>query len=580
MEKSGSIADFRDFRPSGIILFDFVKHSKRTPDDVHVIQNITEDVLKDSLNSLQIKDYLFNHTGDGWICALLGDDSARLMDFVNLCFPGLQQRLGPYKQDFRAGIDYGILHLRCNSISVSPSHFDLPGILSARLEGAAKPNQILCSKTVFEIFNWHYKNMFSSNSCKITTKDRTLVAYEITPYPLPQLRNIISDFLFTRCERLDKILQGDKKILIVDDEPIICDVTIDFLKTLNIDPNRIVMAESGKAALKVFKPDEFMVVLTDIVMPGMSGIELTEQISNIDPNVPIVIMSGYSINGAFADYYDRGGVFFFQKPMSTETLLRSLSFVSAFGTPSILRSRIRILTDNPKLFLQLLERIAYKISQVLRKMDVLHDIGYGLIRHKAKQIANEVVKRIVPGGDILPYLNAALAQLIKIEKLSIVMKPYETGEIKFHLRNLVSDYRDSNKNVKFTLRCNLKGAPDLEPVQSVALLIISEFIDNAIDALNLRGIIGIRISWQRARQQLRISVTDNGPGISPDFIDKLFYFSISDKGKGRGMGLLLVKQACEAFHGSTIFSRDDHTLFNATLRLPEKHEGNVSEPST
>jgi len=572
MEKSESIADFRVFRPSGIILFDFVKHSKRTPDDVHVIQNITEDVLNDSLNSLQIKDYLFNHTGDGWICALLGDDSARLMDFVNLCFPGMQQRLGPYKQDFRAGIDYGILHLRRSPISVSPSHFDLPGIISARLEGAAKPNQILCSNTVFEIFSWHYKDMFSSDSCEITTKDRTLIAYEVTPYPLPQLKNIISDFLFNRIDRLEKILQGDKKILIVDDESDIRNITKEMLKRFNIDPNRIVLAESGEAALKVFKPDEFMVVLTDIVMPGMSGVELTQHITNIDPNVPVVIMTGYSLIGRRLDFFNFGGVFFFEKPMTIKTVLRSLAFVSAFGTSSILRSRIRILTDNPNDFMLLLDGIAKRIDFVLKNSDDRQDIGHGLIRHKAKQIANEVVKRLVPGGDILPFLNAALVQLKKIENFSIVIKPYEAGEIKFHLRNVVSDYRNSNKDIKFTLRCNLKGAPDLTAFQSVALLIVSEFIDNAIDVLKPCGNIGINLSWQRARHQLRISVTDNGPGVQQEFKDKLFIYSVTDKGEGRGMGLLLVKQACETFYGSTTHSRDQHTVFTATLRPPERSE--------
>ncbi len=576
MEKKRSLADFRDFRPAGIILFDFEKHSRRTPDEVHVIQEITEDVLTDSLHSLQIKDYLFNHTGDGWMCALLGDDSTRLMDFVNLCFPGLQQRLGPYKQDFRAGIDYGVLHLRSTSISASPSHFDLPGIVSARLEGAAKPNQILCSNTVFEIFNWHYKNMFSSDSREIETKDRRLVAYEVTPYPLPQLRKIVLDFLFTRRKRLEKILLGDKKILIVDDEPIIRSVMPELLKDLNIEAKRIVLAEDGEAALKVFRSGEFMLVLTDVIMPGIDGLELAERILIIDPNVPIVMMTGYPTNGVYSEYYDRGGVFFFQKPLGIGTVLRALSFVSAFGTASTLRSRIRILTDNPKDFLCLLEAIADRISRVLTRADDFNDVGHGLVRHKANQIGNEVVKMLVPGGNILRYLETALAQLRRIEDLSIIIKPKEAGDIKSHLANVVSDYRDSNKNVKLTLRCNLKAAPNLQPVQSVVLLIVSEFIDNALDALNHCGNIGIHISWQRARQRLRISVTDNGQGISQDFIDKLFYSSITNKGKGRGMGLLLVKQASEAFHGSTAYSRNDHTVFTATLRPPERHEANTS----
>lgn len=176
--KNQQIADFRDYRPAIVILIDFVKHSNRSPAEVHVIQNITEYIMTDAVNSLCLSQYLFTHTGDGWMCILLGDDSARAMDFVNLTFPALRQRLEPYKQAFRAGMDYGLIHFRQSAINKTPSHFEVPGIQSARLESVAKPQQILCTDTVRAIFFPHYPEMFPYDSILVQTKDRIISTYE------------------------------------------------------------------------------------------------------------------------------------------------------------------------------------------------------------------------------------------------------------------------------------------------------------------------------------------------------------------------------------------------------------------
>jgi hypothetical protein len=149
------------------------------------------------------------------MCILLGDDSARAMDFINLSFTALHQRLEPYKQAFRAGMDYGLLHFRQSAISQTPSHFEVPGIQSSRLESAAKPQQILCTDTVRAIFFPHYPEMFPSELIYIQTKDRTISAYEVTPLPLPNVRIVVSDLFFASLDRLGKNLEGTKKFLIV-----------------------------------------------------------------------------------------------------------------------------------------------------------------------------------------------------------------------------------------------------------------------------------------------------------------------------------------------------------------------------
>jgi CheY-like chemotaxis protein len=565
------IVDFRDFRPGVVILLDFVKHSKRSPAEVHIIQNITEDILNDTVKSLSLTHYLFTHTGDGWMCILLGDDSARAMDFVNLSFTALRQRLDPYKQTFRVGMDYGLLHFRKSEISMTPSHFEVPGIQSARLESAAKPQQILCTDTVRSIFSPHYVEMFSVEPVQVQTKDRDMLAYEVTPLPLPNVRKIVSDLFFAGMERSAKCLQGTKKILIIDDDTGTTDMLQRVMqKVIGVD--RVVIAYSGEEALRLFRHDEFAAIVTDVMMPYMNGIDLAYRIAVIDPDVPVIFISGYYDPEVEKDdsAFDSGVVLAIQKPIDFEALFQALCFATAFGTPTNVRSKLRLVTDDPIGFLRRIMWIANVIRHIIRNVDDAEDVGHSLLRHKAKRIADEVIRRIVPGGDVVQYLESAATQLHKILLLCSVVRPLETLFLEEHITNIIEDYTKANKKARFVLDCSLKGAPPLTSIQSVALLVTAEFVDNALDAVKKKGRISVDVRWEKANQQLCIEVTDDGPGVAVNIASNLFLGGQSTKGVGRGMGLGLVNQACKAFHGTTRYVREDNeTSFISTLRLPE-----------
>lgn len=564
-------ADFRNFRPAAVLLIDFVKHSTRPFSEVHVIQNITEHILADTVKALSLTHYLFTHTGDGWMCVLLGDDSARAMDFVNLVFPVLIQKLEPYKQHYRAGMDYGFLHLRQSAVSKSPSHFDAPGIRGARLEAAARPQQILCTDTIRAIFAPHYSGMFTSEPVPVETKDGAILACEVTPLPSPNIRMLVSDLFFSKPERLAKSLLGTKKILIVDDEETVAHVLCELLGR-QLGKKRVLAAADGEAALKLFRRDEYIAVITDVRMPYMSGIDLVQRIASIDPDVPVILISGFydPIGDDHCSVFDSSVMLAIQKPFLVDQLLRGLNFVIALGTPANARSRLRLITDDPAGFLRRIEAIACSMDSIFRVVDTPTDIGHSLLRHKAKRIADEVVRRIVPGGDIVAYLDSAAKQLLKILSLSSVVRPREKLSLNVHLCNMIEDYAKANKKVTLLLDCALDPTPSLVAVQSVALLVAAELVDNALDAVERKGVIMIECRWERANQQLRIEVSDDGPGVPHNILSELFQRGFSTKGVGRGMGLGLIDQACHAFNGLLSHSRDEgKTVFVATFRLPE-----------
>jgi signal transduction histidine kinase len=332
-----------------------------------------------------------------------------------------------------------------------------------------------------------------------------------------------------------------------------------------------VVARDGDEALRFFRRDEFMAVVTDVMMPHMSGIDLANRVSVIDPDVPVIFISGYydPVTEDDDSVFDSSVVLAIQKPFDLDSLLRALCFAAAFGTPTNLRRKLGLITDDPKGFLRRIESIASIVGHIIQTVDHANDVGHSLLRHKAKRIADDVLRRIVPGGDVVQYLETAATQLHTLLRLWYVVRPYRDVSLGEHVRNMVEDYGKANKRVVISLDCGLEDAPPLVAIQSVALLVAAEFVDNAIDAVGHKGLVSIEVCWERSNQQLRIEVTDDGPGIPDEVVSNLFRSGRSTKGVGRGLGLGLVKQACEAFRGTTRYLRDDaRTTLIATLRLP------------
>jgi two-component system, cell cycle sensor histidine kinase and response regulator CckA len=81
--------------------------------------------------------------------------------------------------------------------------------------------------------------------------------------------------------------------LVVDDEPIVLRACTIALAQAGL---RAVVAENGAAGLEAFitLKDEICLVLSDIIMPSMNGIELAQSILKVDPETKILLMSGYS----------------------------------------------------------------------------------------------------------------------------------------------------------------------------------------------------------------------------------------------------------------------------------------------
>jgi CheY-like chemotaxis protein len=101
------------------------------------------------------------------------------------------------------------------------------------------------------------------------------------------------------------------KILIVDDNPNMSSLLAEMLEVFNYESTR---AGDGLEAIDKIEQDEFSLVITDLRMPKMSGLDLLQKIKERRPNMPVVVISGYALDDEGNDLLNSLADGFLNKP--------------------------------------------------------------------------------------------------------------------------------------------------------------------------------------------------------------------------------------------------------------------------
>ena len=114
-----------------------------------------------------------------------------------------------------------------------------------------------------------------------------------------------------------------KTILVVDDSPIVLDV---IKKILSLYDYRFFLASSGEQALALTKKNNINVdlLLTDVIMPGMNGMELAITLKANQPKVKVIFMSGYTDDVIAHFGVLAPGELFIQKPIIASKLINKI----------------------------------------------------------------------------------------------------------------------------------------------------------------------------------------------------------------------------------------------------------------
>jgi CheY-like chemotaxis protein len=116
---------------------------------------------------------------------------------------------------------------------------------------------------------------------------------------------------------------GMETILVVDDEEINIEVMEEWLDILGY---KVMTARNGQEAIAVYQEhaQEIDLVLLDMIMPGMNGGEVFDVIKAVNPDIRVILSSGYSIDGKAKEILQRGIKAFIQKPFRMDSLAKKI----------------------------------------------------------------------------------------------------------------------------------------------------------------------------------------------------------------------------------------------------------------
>jgi two-component system cell cycle sensor histidine kinase/response regulator CckA len=117
----------------------------------------------------------------------------------------------------------------------------------------------------------------------------------------------------------EPVASGKETILVVEDQQATREAICDTLEALGY---RVLSARNGKEALKLFRPGEIALVLSDLIMPVMGGEALYKALTQIDPNIKMVLITGYPEQESSKTLLEAGLVTWIAKPFSANQLAR------------------------------------------------------------------------------------------------------------------------------------------------------------------------------------------------------------------------------------------------------------------
>jgi len=371
----------------------------------------------------------------------------------------------------------------------------------------------------------------------------------------------------------------DNTILLVDDEAGIRKVLGISLQDSGYDVHT---AESAKEALRLFEEMAPPIVLTDIKMPDMDGIELLRRIKKINPDTEVIMFTGHGDMGLAIKSLKNDATDFVTKPINDEVL--EIALKRARERISM-RHQLREYTEN-------LEKLVAEKAQKLIEAERMAAVGQTVseLSHAIKSIANGLKGSIFVLGKGIELDNKQYLQegwemvegnVEKIKNLSLDLLNYgKYGDVQFTVGDAnapvlevvqLLQSRATAQGIALKAELSDQLAPvrfDPEGIHRCLLNLVT----NAIDACGEDDAPGKTVTVRTQKPEnwaVEYQVIDTGSGMTKDVRDKIFQSFFSTKGtRGTGIGLMMTKRIVDQHQGIIEVTSEKASGSTIRIKLP------------
>jgi two-component system, sensor histidine kinase len=404
--------------------------------------------------------------------------------------------------------------------------------------------------------------------------------------------------LLTKPMTDDNLVSGPE-ILVVDDRP--ANLTA-IEAALGDFGGRVARATSGREALRHLSSGDVAVILLDVRMPELDGFETAKLIRSRprSQHVPIIFVTAYGrADEDMLRGYALGAVDFLFKPIVPEILRAKVGvFVELQRRAAELRRQAELLREMERRDMErrlVVERQQWE-SEALRGENKGKDEFMAILAHELRNplapivtglelireygIEHEGLTRVRDSMERqVSHLRRLVDDLldvsrISVGKISLKKERVAVGELVRQAVESVQRLIEGNRHELTLDASDSEVEVEVDPVRIVQ--VVSNLLTNAARYTDPGG--SIRVSCARQAGDAVVRVADNGRGIAPEFMDRIFDTFVQGEGDGGGLGLglTLVRKLVE-LHGGKVraFSKGlrQGSEFIVTLPLASQAPG-------
>ena len=371
------------------------------------------------------------------------------------------------------------------------------------------------------------------------------------------------------------------KILVVDDERNIREFL--FVALSRVDEFSVELAENGEEALRKIEKGQFDLVLADLKMPRMDGLQLIAEIINSKPDILTVLMTGYGTIDTALKAIKGGASDYIMKPLDINELV--------LGLRKILEERHRFVK---------LSDLAAQVErghQELKKLDEMKSEFISLASHELRtpltalkcatqlMLVGKAGKMSRTQREFLAVSEVNVNRLTKIVNDLLDLLLIQSGKVEMNFEDL-----DLAELVEFVIACLkaraeeksirlegeiLKGIPTIYGDREKVVKILLNLIGNAIKFTPEHGEVSVSARVVEEEDRVSVSVKDSGMGIPQDQLECIFkkFHHVEDASHsaadGPGLGLAITKGLVEALRGEISVESEvgEGSIFTFTLPL-------------
>jgi len=337
------------------------------------------------------------------------------------------------------------------------------------------------------------------------------------------------------------------KILVIDDEKSIRDSCCQFLAKRCGQVESAENASLGMEKVKTFSPD---LVLVDLKMPGMSGLEFLEKVKVIDPQIVSVVITGYATLDSAIDAMKCGAYDFLPKPFGPDELW--IIVQRGLEKRRLILATTRMQEEKERMNNFFITMVSHQmkspIATAQQNIEVILGNYVGEVPERQKKLLL-TMRHTLEG---LLQLIRDLLVMLKVNHGDI-QKTSEVLALDTVIAEAIQDHQGLADQKKVTLKLSPSGPTMVKGDRQSLKQLFSNLVNNAIKFNRPGGAVHINI--KEIGNSIETSVADTGIGIAPDDLSMVFdefYRVRNEQTKsigGTGLGLAIAKKIVELHSG-------------------------------